>query len=393
MDPITAPAAAGLASRIIGWVLQLVGLRRRGREEDRIAVIDSYERRIKLAEEQIEAAQTDRERDRLRSKVEDIRGRFDEYLEQIVRERTPAGAVKGEPSRLPAGELEELRAAINSLSALHTAQTFGEHFLRGNAFYQVRAFNKALEEYNAALQLKPDDPIVLNNLGVTLDELARYDEALADHNRALELSPDYPEILSNRGMTLRKLERYDDALADFSRSLELRPDDPVTLNNRGVTLGYLQRYDEALADFNRSLELRPNDPVTLHNRGMTLGNLQRYDEALADFNRSLELRPGHPDTFGDRGVTLGALERHEEALADYNRSLELTPDDPDTLYNRACVYSRMGQIEKSLDDLKEAISRDAKYRAMAHEDEDFDNLRSDPEFGPEFERLVAEPEE
>ena len=359
MDPITAPAAAGLASRIIGWVLQLVGLRRRGREEDRIAVIDSYERRIKLAEEQIEAAQTDRERDRLRSKVEDIRGRFDEYLEQIVRERTPAGAVKGEPSRLPAGELEELRAAINSLSALHTAQTFGEHFLRGNAFYQVRAFNKALEEYNAALQLKPDDPIVLNNLGVTLDELARYDEALADHNRALELSPDYPEILSNRGMTLRKLERYDDALADFSRSLELRPDDPVTLNNRGVTLGYLQR----------------------------------YDEALADFNRSLELRPGHPDTFGDRGVTLGALERHEEALADYNRSLELTPDDPDTLYNRACVYSRMGQIEKSLDDLKEAISRDAKYRAMAHEDEDFDNLRSDPEFGPEFERLVAEPEE
>ena len=52
----------------------------------------------------------------------------------------------------------------------------------------------------------------------------------------------------------------------------------------------------------------------------------------------------------------------------------------------------MGRLEESLDQLKEAISRDPTYRQMAREDEDLENLRSDPKLGPEFERLVAEPE-
>ena len=124
---------------------------------------------------------------------------------------------------------------------------------------------------------------------------------------------------------------------------------------------------------------------------MTLGNLQRYDEALADFNRSLELRPDHPDSFDDRGVTLIHLQRYEEALADFNRSLELRPADPNTVYNRACVYSHLHRASESLKDLKEAITRDDKFRKMARDDEDFGNLRSDPTLGPEFERLVAEP--
>ena len=54
----------------------------------------------------------------------------------------------------------------------------------------------------------------------------------------------------------------------------------------------------------------------------------------------------------------------------------------------------MHRASESLNDLREAISRDAaEYREAAREDEDFDNLRLDPTLGPEFERLVAEPED
>ena len=78
-----------------------------------------------------------------------------------------------------------------------------------------------------------------------------------------------------------------------------------------------------------------------------------------------------------------------------NRALELAPDDPGALYNRACAFSLMGRLKGSLDDLKKAITRDPQYRRTTREDEDndFENLRSDPKLGPEFERLVAEPED
>ncbi len=393
--------ALGFLGRLPGGALNLIDRRRQWATADRVEIDGSFTAEIASLKEELAEAEGDDERLSLKEAIKRARQEQRSFhrarrelllSKSLVKRMTPTGAITaGEPA-LPQADREALEAATSVVARLEPPKTFNDYFSRGNAFNAAGQFDKALEQYDRALKLRPDDPIVLNNLGVTLDELERYDEALADYNRALELSPDHPEILSNRGVTLRKLERYDDALADFSRSLELRPDDPGTLNNRGVTLGYLQRYDEALADFNRSLELRPNDPSTLHNRGMTLGNLQRYDEALADFNRSLELRPDHPDSFDDRGVTLIHLQRYEEALADFNRSLELRPADPNTVYNRACVYSHLHRASESLKDLKEAISRDDKFRKMARDDEDFGNLRSDPTLGPEFERLVAEPD-
>ncbi|MDP2959416.1 MAG: tetratricopeptide repeat protein, partial [Longimicrobiales bacterium] len=115
--------------------------------------------------------------------------------------------------------------------------------------------------------------------------------------------------------------------------------------------------------------------------------------ALADYNHALELRPDHPDTLNNRGITLGHLKRYEEALADCNRALQLRPDDPNTLYNRACLFSLMGRRDESLHDLGQAISGDEKYRAMAREDEDFEALRNDPEWGPKFWDIVGREDE
>jgi len=294
---------------------------------------------------------------------------------------------------------------------------------RGNFFYDLQRYDEALADYNRSLELRPDHPGTLRYRGTTLCELKRYEEALADYNRSLELRPDNPGTLYNRGITLGRLNRYGEALADYNRSLELRPDNPGTFNNRGNTLDALKRYEEALADFNRSLELRPDHPDTLNNRGAALDDLGRYEEALADYNRSLELRPDHPDTLNNRGITLCELKRYEEALADFNRSLELRPDDPGTLnnrglaldalkryeealadynrslelephqstalYNRACYLSLTQRYEEALPDLRQAIACDAKYQRMAREDEDFEGLGNDPEWGPEFWELVG----
>ncbi len=143
----------------------------------------------------------------------------------------------------------------------------------------------------------------------------------------------------------------------------------------------------------RAIELEPDHPEPLNNRGVALRHLHRYGDALADYNRALQLTPHDPKIIDNRGVCLAHSERYEEALADHNRAQELEPGNPQPMYNRACAYSLMGRPAQSLDELKHAVSSDETYRRMAREDADFDNLRSDPVLGPEFERLVAEPED
>jgi Flp pilus assembly protein TadD len=124
-------------------------------------------------------------------------------------------------------------------------------------------------------------------------------------------------------------------------------------------------------------------------RGNTAYELGRYEEAFENYNRSLELRPDDPRTLQNRGAALNQLGRYDGALADFNRSLELRPNFVNPVYNKACLFSLTNRLEEALTQLAEAIRLDNKYKTLARTDEDFDNLRADPKFGPEFERLVS----
>ena len=249
-------------------------------------------------------------------------------------------------SQLEPQQATRLDPVLAEVDALRSFLSTQDLFVLGNAYYHRGEYQDAKNIYDRILKLNPDDPIALNN----------------------------------RGVTYGQLERFDESLADCNRSLELRPDDPDTLNNRGIAYGKLGRYNDALTDFNRSLELTPDDPATLYNRGTTYYDLGRYDDALADFNRSLELRPDHPDTLNNRGITYAKLGRYDNALTDYNRSLELRPDDPDTLFNLACLFSLWGKTDEALAYLEKTIALDKKCREDGKTDKDFDNIRDDPRF-------------
>jgi len=322
---------------------------------------EAFEKRIAILKERLALARDD-ERGEIEDRLRQAREEYENLVHawqqtQKLAALAPRGALEADTPKLSADEIEKVRALLGESAKLPLALLSAhDYFIRGNAYYEARDYQQALEAYNRALQLRPDFAEALNNRGKTLENLDRNEEALKDYNRALELRPDFPEALNSRGIILRRLGRYDEALRDYNRALELKPDDPVTLNNRGDTLHNMGRYEDALQDFNRAFELRPDSPVTLNNRSIILLKLERYDDAFKDINRALDLRPG----------------------------------DAGPLYNRACAYSRMGKFEEALRDLEAAITRDEKYRQMAKTDEDFDNLRNDPKYGPRFRALVGE---
>ena len=61
-----------------------------------------------------------------------------------------------------------------------------------------------------------------------------FDRAIADFNRAIELKPDYAEAYNNRGNAYSDKGDFDHAIADFSKAIELKPDFPIAYNNRSV---------------------------------------------------------------------------------------------------------------------------------------------------------------
>ena len=75
-----------------------------------------------------------------------------------------------------------------------------------------------------------------NNRGLAYADKEDYDRAIADYDKALELDPKDATAYNNRGFTYDKKGDYDKAIADYNKALELDPKDATAYNNRGIHL-------------------------------------------------------------------------------------------------------------------------------------------------------------
>jgi len=119
---------------------------------------------------------------------------------------TLSEAMKRAVAALECGQSNEavgLARAIIKVQADH----FDALHLIAVANAHQRLFDGALENYDRALAVRPNDAVALNNRGNTLNELKRFSEALADYERALTVRPDYAEALNNLGVALHALKR------------------------------------------------------------------------------------------------------------------------------------------------------------------------------------------
>jgi tetratricopeptide (TPR) repeat protein len=176
----------------------------------------------------------------------------------------------------------------------------------------------------------------------------RHEKALADYNRAIDLNPNDERAITGRGHTYRAMELRDKAIADYNRAINLNPNNYQAVICRGHTYRENGQFDDALADYNRAIELNPNDGRSITRRALTLLVMKNYDAALADFNRAIELDPTNDWAIARRGLTWLNMECYTEALADLNHAIKLDPTNDHARIWRAIAYEKREQLDDSL---------------------------------------------
>ncbi|MEZ5043717.1 MAG: SPOR domain-containing protein [Saprospiraceae bacterium] len=91
------------------------------------------------------------------------------------------------------------------------AQTFKRLVRRANTSYEIHAYNKAIEDYQAALQKNADDPEALFKIADSYRQLNKMDEAAAFYARAVRQSEVDKASILQYGLVLKSLGRYDEA--------------------------------------------------------------------------------------------------------------------------------------------------------------------------------------
>ncbi|MEM2982780.1 MAG: tetratricopeptide repeat protein [Candidatus Bathyarchaeia archaeon] len=158
--------------------------------------------------------------------------------------------------------LVERLGDIPSLSRKEHSASWYIH--RGYQSYRKGNFLKALQDYDKAIKLDPQNPVAYFWRGRTCLKMEQYDRAISDLKRAVELKPDYPEAYDNLGWLCGKIGKYDDAISYLTRSIELKPQNSWAYFMRGQQHFRKGDIDNALRDTEKACQFGLQDGCKLY---------------------------------------------------------------------------------------------------------------------------------
>lgn len=110
---------------------------------------------------------------------------------------------------------------------LNDIESAAVYFGRAFAYIKLSEFDKAEEDYDQLIQLRPDDPSAYYNRAVTHAAEGDLKAALADYTSAIWLGyDDSYKAFYNRGTIYESQGDFESAVADFKEAFKLAPDEP-----------------------------------------------------------------------------------------------------------------------------------------------------------------------
>lgn len=133
----------------------------------------------------------------------------------------------------------------------------------------------------------PSHAVDYNNRGLIYFQSGQQEKALADYNKALQLNPELDNAYNNRANYYASRGQLAEALTDYEIALDLNPGNTRTWINQAITFRDLGLYDLALENLDMALMLGGLEENIYAERGRTYHLRGDWNCALADYQRAL----------------------------------------------------------------------------------------------------------
>ena len=224
-----------------------------------------------------------------------------------------------------AGDLDAAVAVANAL--VDDDQNHGDGYNLLSAIAQDQSrFADAESLARSAIATDVTNPIYHNTLANALLRQGRTDEAIDSFEVARRLMPDQPDILFNLGNALRDAGRYGEAVEAFRASLTIRPGVVPAYNNLAITLKAMGDPEGAATVLIEALAFAPKSPELRFNLGNALQAAGRLDAAESSYRRAIDVVPDPADAWVNLGVVLADQNKKEEAESAFRKAIKIDPN-------------------------------------------------------------------
>ncbi|MGC1709604.1 MAG: tetratricopeptide repeat protein [Nitrosotalea sp.] len=249
------------------------------------------------------------------------------FNSSIPRPSMPFGDNESRHSEIKQEQMEKIRKFLDPKNPSH------KYHVNGTVSYNLREYDKAIEEFDKAIAYDPNDTLAHFKKGESLYQLGRYDEALKAYDEVIRINPNYDDAHFGKGNVLFDIERYDEAL---------------------------KAYDEVI-------RINPNGYGGHFNKALIFEKLDRKEESLQEYDKAIRLAPNNADVHNNKANVLKRSGDLHEAMEEVDLALGIDSDDVVFLLTKAEIYALEDRINEGLDLLREKIFSSAFLRTELKE--------------------------
>ena len=232
---------------------------------------------------------------------------------------------------------------------------------KGWSLYESGRYEDAIKCYDKAIEIKPKSPRFWNDKGVILDDSKKSDDALKCYEKAIEIRSNYSIAWSNKGRLLGRLGKLDEAIICCDRAIKIKPNDDYAWNLKGWCLINLNKNIQSLDCFDKAIEISPKFASPWDGKGVALNKLKRYDEAIMCYDRAIQIEPKFPEAWFGKGLALHHLERYNEAIDCFDYLIRISPELPNAWAAKGWSLFKLGRKEEALKFYDKAIELESEY--------------------------------
>lgn len=233
---------------------------------------------------------------------------------------------------------KKLQAAKNEEDARQIEQPYNNSIKAGNEALAKKSYDAAVVAYNAALKIKPRDPIATGKL-VSVDKQKHQDK----EDEAAKKNEDLFNSFLNAGNKAIEEKSYKDAKASFNQAFSVKPNDIIViaklefvnqiLYSQFISSGnkslQSKQFTQATCAYTEALTIRPNDAIAIA-RLTLVEQLKAEQEIDERFNAYV--------VTGDKALN---DKSYKAAIAAFREALKIKP-------NNGPLMSKLSLIEKQI---------------------------------------------
>jgi tetratricopeptide (TPR) repeat protein len=164
----------------------------------------------------------------------------------------------------------------------------------GLAYFHLGQYETALKIFEELYLKHPEDPAILNRIGVTNLKLGVVDKAETLLLKASSIDPKRLETWINLCYVAGVLRQFKEGMIYAMRAVEIDPKNQEAYINLGAALMSLGNYDAALIAFETVIDLNPENLLALSNIASVYSIRGESEKAIRAYEDCIQRNPTHP---------------------------------------------------------------------------------------------------